>query len=147
MRAMAETDVSAIERPLVEGGSRGRGQEARMQEQPAAAYEVPQSPEAGSTGRFSPRQEAAHTIFRAVLVPSRYNVSVDLSDGRAAVYNTFSAALTILPRAEWQRILGPGARVPVLPGAVAPAISRLHASGFGIPAGTDEGQRVRRGDR
>jgi len=114
-----------------------------MQEQPAAAYEVRQSPEAGSTGRFSPRQEAAHTIFRAVLVPSRYNVSVDLSDGRAAVYNTFSAALTILPRAEWQRILGPGARFTFLPGAVAPAISRLHASGFVIPEGTDEVEMVR----
>jgi len=45
------------------------------------------------------------------LVSSRFNKGVTLTNGKIAVYNTFSSAFIIVPRSIWDRFLGPGCRV------------------------------------
>ncbi len=114
-----------------------------MVELPVAAYEVRRPSEPAPAHDLSPRQRAALWGFHSVLVPSRYNVSVDMPEQRVAVYNTFSAALTILPRAAWQRLVAPATRLKFSPDAVPPALKRLQANGFLVREGTDEIELVR----
>jgi len=114
-----------------------------MSELPVAAYEVRRAPPPKLPRVIPIRKEAVNTGFRSALTPSRFNVAVDLPDGRIAVYNTFSAALTIMHRAGWQRVLAPGARVAFSVGTLQAAMSRLLANGFLVAEGTDETEMVR----
>jgi len=77
------------------------------------------------------------------VVPSRFNVSVDLPDGRKAVYNSFSAALVVLKLSHWRRYFQIGARHAISPEAPAPMVAKLHARGFFVAEGTNEIALVR----
>lgn len=114
-----------------------------MLEQPVAAYEVRRSSQPEASSEPTSRRRASLWGFCSTLIPSRYNVCVDLDDGRVAVYNTFSAALTILPRGAGQRVLAPDASVKFTPGAIPTALKRLQAAGFLVQQGTDEIEMVR----
>jgi uncharacterized protein len=77
------------------------------------------------------------------LVPSRFNLSVDLPDGRKAVFNTFSLALIKMDRDTWRRLLRPGAKC-CPPGAHSDKTLRLFCDkGLLVPLGVDELDLVR----
>ena len=114
-----------------------------MQEQATGAYEVRASSHPLPEHPVSPRQRAALLALGSVLVPSRYNVPVKLGDGRVAVYNTFSATLSVLPGTAWERFLSIGSRTSFDPGAIPAPLKSLQGSGFLVPEGTDEIELVR----
>gem|GEM_PF-3514775 len=114
-----------------------------MAESVAGAYEVRHPSSLHSEASMSPRQRAALWALRTVLVPSRYNVSVHLDDGRVAVYNTFTAALSLLPHKAWQKLLASDCRTAFDPSAVPAAVKRLQQGGYLIAEGTDEIELVR----
>jgi uncharacterized protein len=120
-----------------------RGQEDALQEQATGAYEVRASSHPLPEHPVSPRQRAALLALGSVLVPSRYNVPVKLDDGRVAVYNTFSATLSVLPGRAWERFLSIGSRTSFDPGAIPAPLKSLQNSGFLVPEGTDEIELVR----
>jgi hypothetical protein len=111
-----------------------------------AAYEVaaPKSaPSRALAPAPSPRQAIALRRLATTLVPSRFNVSTDLPDGRKAVYNTFSTAITVLQPKLWQRYFAPGARHRLLPSDQPSTLGKLHARGFFVAEGVDEKELVR----
>jgi uncharacterized protein len=111
------------------------------QDAPIAAYEVTRP--LSSSPQTSARRRAALNALKTTLVPSRFNVGVDIADDRVAVYNTFSTALTVLPRTAWQRLLAPGRRIEISAAAMPHAVRQLHGEGFFCAEGTDEIELVR----
>ena len=110
---------------------------------PVAAYEV-----RGIRGAGLPKAslgQAARSLrpLATVLAPSRFNVSADLPDGRKAVYNTFSAALTVLKPEHWRRYFPSDARHCIQPDAMPNMLEKLHARGFFVSAEIDEVEVVR----
>ena len=114
-----------------------------LQDAPIAAYEVRSPSQGTSASPPSARRRGALEALKTAFIPSRFNVSVDLAGDRVAVYNTFTTALTVLPRKAWQRLLVPGRRVEISPGAIPDIIRRLHVEGFFCAEGTDEIELVR----
>lgn len=110
--------------------------------EPIAAYEVIGKAR-GCAPPLSDRQAGVLRQLASVLVPSRYNVSVDLPDGRKAVYNTFSAAITVLQPKLWQRYLAPGSRHTISADSVPAVLGKLFARGFFVVEGVDEKELVR----
>jgi len=79
-----------------------------------------------------------------MLVPSRYNVSLDHGCGGTAVFNTYTCALVVLSRDQWQRYLAAGT-ITSLPDATHDnAIATLAERGFLVPAALDELARMNR---
>lgn len=110
-------------------------------DRPSAAFEVRHRRAAGLLS--SP---AALERLRRVpvsRVSSRFNVSVDLPDGLKAVYNTFSAALAVVPQALWQRYLAPGGRFSCAIDAIPRPLADLDERGFFVAEGVDELDLVR----
>ena len=110
---------------------------------PVAAYEV-----SGAGGSGLPKASQRQAVWSlrplaGVLVPSRFNVSVDLPDGRKAVYNTFSAALAVLKAEHWRRYFPPAVRHEIQPDAMPKMLEKLHARGFLVNAEIDEMELVR----
>lgn len=71
------------------------------------------------------------------LVPSGFNVSVPLDDGRVAVYNTACGALLLLAGDVWRRHLAPEAEQEAAPPPEEPPAA-LREHGLLVPSGFDE---------
>lgn len=117
-------------------------------DRPSAAYQVRHRRKL----RLPRSAEARERLRRVPLiwVPSRFNVSVDFTAGRKAVYNTFSSALTVVPTKLWERFLAPGSKLSRAVDAIAQPLNDLYDRGFLVSEGTDEIDLLRlhfQGDR
>ncbi len=114
-----------------------------MEERATGAYEVSPSTCHQAEREFPSRRNAALSALCDPLVPSRFNVSVDLEGGRVAIYNTFSTALSVLSFSAWHRFLASGSRTRIRSEVIPAPLKRLQDGGFLVPAGTDEIEMVR----
>ncbi|MEO5375358.1 MAG: radical SAM protein [Alphaproteobacteria bacterium] len=110
-------------------------------DRPSAAFEVRHR----RTARLPSSPAALERLRQVPLVrvPSRFNVAVDLGNGLKAVYNTFSAALAVVPQDLWQRFLAPGGRFSCAIDAVPRPLADLEGRGFFVAEGVDELDLVR----
>jgi len=113
-------------------------------EKPTAVFEV--TPRAKANAMFpleAKTLKKVQAILSGTWVPSRFNVAVDLPGDLKAVYNTFTAALTIQKHASWRRYLEPGSEYQVLGDSVPEPIYLLYSKGFFVNKDIDEIELVR----
>ncbi len=111
-------------------------------EAPSAAYGVDR-PQRTAAKPISDRALLQLAGLSTHLVPSRFNVTVELSDGGKAVYNTFSAALTVVSDKAFQKFLAPDCRVFLIGDGSQGTLEQLYSRGFCVIENTDEIELVR----
>jgi uncharacterized protein len=84
-----------------------------------------------------------HARAAETWAPSRFNVSVDLPDGRMAVFNSFRVMVIQIHRNTWRKFLSPGAAYPLNGKPPSKTARVLRDKGFLVPRGVDELDLVR----